>query len=138
MNHPNEKDREILRILSKNGRISYSDLGEKVDLSPSGIRKRVQKLEEKGFIKGYKALIDHKKLEKNSHAFIGIKSEKSNFNKSIFDDNRIMNIYRVSGDPPLLLEGWFKDNGDLSKFVEELKEKLKGDIQVTIVLDEKR
>lgn len=138
MNHPNEKDREILKILSKNGRISYSDLGEKVGLSPSGIRKRVKRLEEKGFIKGYKALINHKKLEKNSHAFIGIKSEKSNFNSSIFDDNRIMNIYRVSGDPPLLIEGWFKDNEDLSTFVEELKEKLKGDIQVTIVLDEKR
>ncbi len=53
-------DRNILRTLSKDGRITNLKLAEAVGLSPSAALRRVQDLEKHGVIKGYRAVIDQK------------------------------------------------------------------------------
>ena len=53
-----EKDKEILRILRKEGRITLTELGKRVGLSPASVKSRLEKLERLGAIKGYPALID--------------------------------------------------------------------------------
>ena len=53
---------KILIELQKNARISYTDLGKKVGLSAPAIAERIEKLEEAGIIKGYKAEVDIEKL----------------------------------------------------------------------------
>ncbi len=55
-------DQKILEILQINGRITNSDLAEKINLSPTACLKRVKKIEESGVIKGYKAVLDPEKL----------------------------------------------------------------------------
>ena len=57
-----EKDRQILRVLSRDGRISNLDLAERVSLSPSACLRRVQALEAAGVIAGYRAVLDPAKL----------------------------------------------------------------------------
>lgn len=49
---------KILRELSRNGRISNLDLAERVGLSPSACLRRVQDLEKRGIISGYRAVLD--------------------------------------------------------------------------------
>ena len=51
-------DRHILRILESDGRLPNAQLAERVGLSPSACLRRVQALEERGVIKGYRAVID--------------------------------------------------------------------------------
>ncbi len=51
-------DRRILHELSANGRISNLDLAERVGLSPSACLRRVQELERRGTIRGYRARLD--------------------------------------------------------------------------------
>ncbi|QXT41245.1 Lrp/AsnC family transcriptional regulator [Gymnodinialimonas ceratoperidinii] len=53
-----DKDRQILRELSRDGRISNLDLAERVSLSPSASLRRVQALEAQGVISGYRAVLD--------------------------------------------------------------------------------
>jgi DNA-binding Lrp family transcriptional regulator len=53
-----EKDRQILRELSRDGRVSNLDLAERVALSPSATLRRVQALEAGGVISGYRAVLD--------------------------------------------------------------------------------
>lgn len=53
-----EKDRQILRELQRNGRISNLDLADKVNLSPSACLRRVATLERSGVITGYRAVLD--------------------------------------------------------------------------------
>lgn len=58
MTYLDVKSEEILRILTTNGRISNLELAERVALSPSACLRRVQDLEKRGVITGYRARID--------------------------------------------------------------------------------
>lgn len=57
MTQIDQKDRQILRILSAEGRISNLELAERVSLSPSATSRRVQALEAAGVIAGYRAIL---------------------------------------------------------------------------------
>jgi Transcriptional regulators len=52
-----DTDKDILRILRDNGRMSFTEIGNKLGMSRVAIKKRVVKLEESGIIRGYKAII---------------------------------------------------------------------------------
>ena len=52
-----EMNKEILRLLRENGRMSFTEIGEKLGISRVAVMKRVTKLEEAGIIRGYKAII---------------------------------------------------------------------------------
>ena len=52
----------ILQILERDGRISNTELADKVGLSPSACLRRVQELERAGYILGYRAVLDRTKL----------------------------------------------------------------------------
>ncbi|MEH7379965.1 winged helix-turn-helix transcriptional regulator [Bacillus sp. JJ1533] len=65
-----EIDQSILIQLQNNARISMTELGKKIGLSTPAINERVKKLEDKEVIKGYRAIIDPEKLNKNVTAFI--------------------------------------------------------------------
>jgi len=57
-----DTDRRILRVLQKEGRISNAELSDRVNLSPSACHRRVARLEEAGFIDGYVALVNPRKI----------------------------------------------------------------------------
>lgn len=69
-------DRQILRLLQQDGRISNQDLADRIGLSPSPCLRRVRALEEAGVIKGYRALIDAKVLGYTLMALIYISMDK--------------------------------------------------------------
>ena len=65
-------DRALLAALARDGRASYTDLAERVGLSVSAVHQRVRRLEQRGLIKGYKAMIDAKTLGLPLTAFVSI------------------------------------------------------------------
>ncbi|MDR3300167.1 MAG: Lrp/AsnC family transcriptional regulator, partial [Candidatus Accumulibacter sp.] len=65
-------DRQILRFLQEEGRISNQDLADRIGLSPSPCLRRVRALEEGGIVKGYRALLDAKALGYSLMALIYI------------------------------------------------------------------
>ena len=65
-------DRRILIQLQKTGRMSNSDLAERVNLSASACHRRVQRLETDGYIKDYVALLDPHKLGRPTTVFVEI------------------------------------------------------------------
>lgn len=69
-------DRAILQALQENGRISNSELAGKVGLSPSPCLRRVRLLEEAGYIRGYRAMLDRRKIGLGLTVFVGIKVER--------------------------------------------------------------
>jgi Transcriptional regulators len=52
-----DTNKEILRLLRQDGRMSFTDIGKELGLSRVAVKKRVAKLEELGIIRGYKAVI---------------------------------------------------------------------------------
>jgi Lrp/AsnC family leucine-responsive transcriptional regulator len=69
-----ETDVQILRILQEDGRISNAELAQRVRLAPPTVLRRVKLLEERGYIKGYTALVDPLALGLTVTAFIFVES----------------------------------------------------------------
>lgn len=65
-------DRRILMVLQRQGRITNAELSAEVNLSPSACHRRVQRLEVEGFIAGYVALLDARKLGRPTTVFVEI------------------------------------------------------------------
>ena len=65
-------DRQIIELLSADGRMSYTDLGKATGLSTSAVHQRVRRLEERGVIRGYRAIVDHDALGLPLTAFISV------------------------------------------------------------------
>ncbi|MGG7566317.1 Lrp/AsnC family transcriptional regulator [Rhodovulum sp. DZ06] len=65
-------DRAILRVLQQEGRLSNADLAARVHLSPSACHRRVARLEAKGVIRGYAALVAPRALGRGSTVFVEI------------------------------------------------------------------
>ena len=68
-----EIDRKILRLMVGDGRMSYTDLGKATGLSTSAAHQRVRRLEQRGIIKGYRAIVDEDALGLPLTAFISVK-----------------------------------------------------------------
>lgn len=65
-------DRRILTLLQRDGRITNADLSERVNLSASACHRRVQRLEKTGFIRGYVALVDPRRVGRQTTVFVEI------------------------------------------------------------------
>lgn len=65
-------DKRILAALQRKGRLSNSDLSETVNLSPSACHRRVQRLEQEGYIRDYVALLDARKMGMPTTVFVEI------------------------------------------------------------------
>lgn len=65
-------DRQILRLLAADGRMSFAELARETGLSTSAVHQRVKRLEERGVITGYGAHIDHAATGQALAAFVSI------------------------------------------------------------------
>jgi Lrp/AsnC family leucine-responsive transcriptional regulator len=70
-----ETDMQILRLLQEDGRISNAELSQRVGLAPPTVLRRVKLLEERGYIKGYTALVDPLALGFTVTAFIFVETQ---------------------------------------------------------------
>jgi Lrp/AsnC family leucine-responsive transcriptional regulator len=67
-----EIDRQILRLLSEDGRMSFTDLGRATGLSTSAVHQRVRRLEQRGVIRGYTVVLESEALDLPLTAFVSV------------------------------------------------------------------
>ena len=96
-------DRQVLRLLQQDGRISNQDLADRIGLSPSPCLRRVRALEDAGVIKGYRALVDAKALGYTLMALIYISMDKHTpdrfeyFEKEISQFSEVLECLLITG-----------------------------------------
>jgi DNA-binding Lrp family transcriptional regulator len=97
-------DQHILDILRKEGRITYQELSERVNLTPRPCQERVRKLEQAGIIRGYAARIDPTALQRNVivHAQIALASQSGRAAQQAFEAEvkrrpEVLDCWLVSG-----------------------------------------
>ncbi|APZ47718.1 ArsR family transcriptional regulator [Polaribacter reichenbachii] len=118
-----EIDRKLLDVLKENSRLSFADLGRKINLSPSAVRERVQKLEEFGVIQKYGIQLDQKKLGNDIEAFILLKvfpGQLVHVLEKIKTFDEIMETYRITGSQNIHLKVAVKNQLCLQKLLDEL------------------
>ncbi len=99
----------ILHELSRDGRISNADLAERVGISASTCLRRVQELEKKGVIKGYRAILDRESMGTSFVAYITVglsdhsKASQEAFERSISLSPQVRECHNVTGSVEYIL-----------------------------------
>lgn len=97
-------DRNILRILQADGRISFTELGEKVGLSTTPCTERVRRLEREGIIMGYNARLNPQHLKGSLLVFVEISLDYKSgdtfeeFRRAVLKLPHVLECHLVSGD----------------------------------------
>ena len=101
-------DRRILSLLARDGRMSYTDIGKETGLSTSAAQQRVRRLEQRGVIKGYTAILDATELGLLVTAFVAIKpfdpSQPDDAPERLQHIEEIVSCYSVAGEASYLLK----------------------------------
>lgn len=103
-------DRAILRELRREGRITLADLSERVGLSPTPCKRRVQRLEESGLISDYVARIDRSVAGFGITAFVSVELERqdaeevSRFQREVARFEEIVTGRLMTGGMDFMLE----------------------------------
>ncbi|MBY8821855.1 Lrp/AsnC family transcriptional regulator [Sphingomonas colocasiae] len=103
-------DRRILTELQRNGRLTNLDLAELIGLSPSPCLRRVKRLEQDGYITGYSARIDERKVGLGLTCFVSVKMERhreedaEQLKSAIGGIREIISCFVTSGEYDMLLQ----------------------------------
>jgi Lrp/AsnC family transcriptional regulator, leucine-responsive regulatory protein len=104
-----EKDRRILRELSRNGRLTNLDLAERVGLSASACLRRVQDLERRRVITGHRAVIDPARIGLGFVAYVTVglnahtKAAQEAFERAIARAPEVRECHNITGTVEYLL-----------------------------------
>ncbi len=98
----------LLDALQKNGRLKRNELAELVGLSLPAASDRLRKLEDRGYITGYAAILDPAKFSKDITAFVQVSVDTSlhfhNFLKHVHESPEILECHAITGEGSHLLK----------------------------------
>lgn len=131
-------DRQLVELLSRDGRMSYTDLGKATGLSTSAVHQRVRRLEERGVITAYRAILDAEAIGLPLTAFISV----TPLDPAAPDDvpNRLEQIaaieacHSVAGDESYVLKVRVAKPSDLESLLARIRAAANVSTRTTIVL----
>ena len=133
-----EIDRAIVAALTLDGRLSYTDLAERVGLSVSAAHQRVRRLEQRGVIRGYAARLDHEALGLPLTAFVAIRpidpSQPDDAPERLADLPAIEACYSVAGEDFYMLLVRVASPADLERLLQEIRKAANVATRTTVVL----
>ncbi|MBI4524941.1 MAG: Lrp/AsnC family transcriptional regulator [Deltaproteobacteria bacterium] len=120
-----QTDIKILSILQQQGRRHLADIAKEVDLSTPAVMERVKKLESRGIIKAFRAILDANKLGKNITAFIGVSVSHQpyidNIGGLMAAAKDVLECHHVTGEESFFLKVKTADTGSLEKLIAEIR-----------------
>ena len=133
-----EIDRQIVRLLIQDGRMSFTHLGRATGLSTSAVHQRVRRLEERGVITGYAARVDYDAAGLPLTAFISINpidpSQADDAPDVLSDVSEIEACYSVAGEENYILKVRVATPSDLEELLTRIRTKANVSTRTTIVL----
>lgn len=118
-------DRQILTLLSRDGRMSYTDIGRETGLSTSAAQQRVRRLEQRGLITGYRAEISSDALGLVLTAFISLKASDPAVDEQIPEKlaqiPNVVSCYSVAGEASHLCIVQVENPGELEALLSQLR-----------------
>jgi Lrp/AsnC family transcriptional regulator, regulator for asnA, asnC and gidA len=118
-----EVDRKILRALQKDARASFKKVGEDIGVSEATVFVRVKKLQDKGVLRGFKAVVDPRAVGKSLTAIMLVRANPKSL-PGMLDALRrledIYEIYDVTGQYYSILKIRTGGTDELSKIIDEI------------------
>lgn len=119
-------DHQIIALLRENARRSFQDIGSRVSLSAPAVKRRVDRLEEDGVIRGYAAVIDPAKLGWNTLAIVELYCEgrmpASQVKSNLERHEEVVSAYTVAGESAAVVLLRARDTEHLERTLEAIRE----------------
>ena len=134
-------DAQILHLLQDNARETQADIARTVGLAPSAVLERIRKLETRGLITGYAALLDPKALGLGMLAFVAVRSDETDSENEIARElgkvPEVLEVHHVAGDDCYLLKVRARDAEHLGQMLRTRFGRIPGvrSTRTTIVLE---
>ncbi len=129
-------DRRILTVLQKEGRVTNAELSERINLSPSACHRRVQRLEDEGYISGYVALLDARRMGRPTTVFVEITLQGQaddildKFEREVAKVPDILECHLMAGSADYLLKIIAQDTEDFARIHRQYLSRLPGVAQM--------
>ncbi len=127
-----------MTALVADGRMSYTDLGKLIGLSTSAVHQRVQKLEERGVLRGFRAVVDPEALGLSLTAFISVKpidpAAPDDVPDRLKDLVEVEDCYSVAGDENYILKVRVGTPGELESLLARIRTDAEVSTRTTVVL----
>jgi Lrp/AsnC family leucine-responsive transcriptional regulator len=133
-------DHKVISTLFRDGRISWADLAARIGLSAPATADRVRRLEERGVIRGYTALVDPEAVGQGLTAFVGVTLERPQHRETFLtvlaQVPQVQECHHTAGDDDYLLKIRCSGTRELERLVSEEIKNLPGIVRTrtTIVL----
>lgn len=139
-----ELDRVLLRSLQEDARQSNAELARRVDLSATGLQKRLRRLEEAGVITGYVAQVDRESLGYDMLCFVQVTLQRhepdavENFRHEVQRMAEVLECHHLTGESDYLLKVVLRNRKHLEQFILHTLTPVRGmdKIRTSLVLSE--
>jgi len=135
-------DHELLRLLTRDGRATYSELSARVGLSIAATKRRVDRLCANGVITGFSAQIDSSKLGWAVEAFIELRFRGTvtpdEMMRSMTEIQEVVAVFTIAGDPDILVWMRARDHAHLRDVITRLRQRDRAMGTKTLIVLESR
>ena len=123
--HLDSLDDAILKQLLEDGRRSASEIGRRVGLSQAAAKRRIDRLEARGVIAGYRAIIDHAKLGAHIEAFTEVRfagsTQVDDIDRTYAHLPELVEAFTIAGDPDALVHLRVRDLDHLKQVIDTIR-----------------
>lgn len=120
-----DKDKLILSLLQKNGRMTASEMAGEVDLSVPAVTERIRKLTEGGALKDFRAVLDAKKVDYDVTAYILLDmSSSSSYGDMVQyaqDNDEVLECHSITGEGSHILKVRTHDTSSLESLLRNIQ-----------------
>jgi DNA-binding Lrp family transcriptional regulator len=120
-----DTDRRIVALLRDNARRSFQDIGGHVHLSAPAIKRRIDRLERDGVLRGYTAVVDPQVLGWQTEAFVDLFCEGGmpgeSIKRAVEGEPGVVSAHTVAGEASALLHVRAADTADLEACLERIR-----------------
>ena len=114
-------DPKILQLLQKDGKLTYEQIGEKLNRSQSTVRDRIKKMEEDRTILGYSAIVDQERIGIGVDAYLSADIDPSKSNAAmvaLYTMENVSEILHLTGERRFLLRIKAANNKELTDLID--------------------
>ena len=127
-------DERILELLVEDGRRSASEIGRLVNLSPAAAKRRIDRLERIGLIRGYTAVIDRTMLRVQLEAFSELRfapgTQVDEIDAAVADLPELVESFTLAGDPDALVRLRVNDVEHLKRVIDRIRRGERGSAKI--------
>ena len=127
-------DQQILQLLIRNARMSYSEIGQQVGISRVAVKMRVQAMEQKGIIEEYTTIVNPQKISGAVSCYFEIETTPESLMevaRRLKENETVTQIYRVTGKSKLHVHGVASSNEEMERLMYDTIDRLPGVVEYT-------